>query len=279
MNTPDLAQLQTLAVTYLLPLVWNLLGAVALWILGGWAIALTLKVVARALTVRRIDPTLIQYVGTSLSVALRVVLVIATLGVFGIQTTSFAALLAAAGVAIGMAWSGLLANFAAGVFLVILRPFKVGDMITAGGATGVVQEIGLFATTLHTADNLKVVIGNNKLFGDNIVNYSATGYRAVDLRVQLAHGVDPADAIRQFRPRVAAVRHVVADPAPLIDVLEYNAAGTLLVVRPFCANADYWQVYFDTTRLIGEVSRTLAYPIPEAHQAIRVVAQPVARTG
>jgi small conductance mechanosensitive channel len=262
----------TLVSTYVLPLAWKLAGAIVLWIVGGWVISWIRNAAGRVMKARHLDPTLIGYVLVSITVALKIVLAIAILSLFGVETTSFAAIIAAAGVAIGMAWSGLLANFAAGVFLVILRPFRVGDMINAGGVTGVVQDIGLFATTVHTADNLKIVVGNNKLFGDNIVNYSANEFRGVDLRAQLAHVVNPADAIARLRPRIAAIPNVLAEPAPVVEIFEYNAAGTLLVVRPFCHNDHYWQVYFDTNRVIGEVFGEAGYPVPEQRRAVRQVA-------
>ena len=145
---------------------------------------------------------------------LRIVLVIAILSVFGVETTSFAALLAAVGIAIGAAWGGLLSNFAAGVFLELLHPFKVGDFITAGGVTGTVREIGLFTTTLDQPDNVRATVGNSKVFGDNIVNYASNAYRRVDLTAQLAHGVDPLAAIEILAARVAQVPNVVAAPAP-----------------------------------------------------------------
>lgn len=265
----NLSQLNQLVAAYALPLVWRLAGAVVLWVVGRWVIGLLRSTTGRAMTARRLDPTLIGYSQTSLVVALTVGLGIACLGVLGVETTSFAAVLAAAGVAIGMAWSGLLSNFAAGVFLVLLRPFKKGDVIGAGGATGEVVDVGLFATTLHTADNLQVIVGNNKIFGDNIVNYSANAFRGVDLRAQLAHGVSAAEAIARLRPRIAAIANVLPSPSPLIEILDYNAAGTQLVVRPYCHNRDYWQVYFDTTRAIGQVFSDAGYPVPEPRQAVR----------
>ena len=115
---------------------------------------------------------------------LDIILVVAILGFFGVQTTTFAAVLAAAGIAIGMAWSGLLANFAAGVFLVIFRPFKTGDFVSAGGVTGTIHEIGLFVTTIDAPDNVRNIVGNNKIFGDNIQNYSTNPYRRVELVAQ-----------------------------------------------------------------------------------------------
>ena len=138
-------------------------------------------------------PTLIRYLISFLTIALNIVLVVAILGYFGLETTSFAALLAGAGLAIGAAWAGLLSNFAAGAFLLMFRPFKVGDYILAGGVEGTVHEIGLFTTTIHTPDNVVTIVGNTKIFGDNIKNYSANPYRRVELVAQLAHSVDPAD--------------------------------------------------------------------------------------
>ena len=268
-NVMQLGQLGQLAVAYGVPIIGRLAGAIALWVIGRWVIGALSRFSGRLMAARHIDPTLIGYLQTSVVVLLTLILAIASLGVLGVETTSFAAILAAAGVAVGMAWSGLLANFAAGIFLVLLRPFRQGDMISAAGTTGEVVDIGLFATTVHTADNLKVIVGNNKIFGDNIVNYSANAFRAVDLRAQVAHGVAPSEAIARLRPHIASIPNVVTSPAPLIEILKYNAAGTLLVVRPFCNNANYWQVYFDTNRAIGDVFGAAKYPIPESRSAVR----------
>jgi small conductance mechanosensitive channel len=139
---------------------------------------------------QKVDPTPLRYLGTIISVTLNVILVVAILGYFGVETTSFAAIVAAAGIAIGMAWSGLLSNFAAGAFIMVLRPFKVGDFVTIGGITGTVKEIGLFVTAINTPDNVMTMVGNNKIFSDTIQNFSANPYRRVDLKAQLAHSVD-----------------------------------------------------------------------------------------
>src|SRR5262245_65232254 len=125
------------------------------------------------------------YMVNIVTVMLNIALVLGILGYFGVETTTFAALFAAAGVAIGMAWSGLLGNFAAGAFLVILRPFKVGDFVTVGGVTGTVEEVGLFATSIDTPDNVRTYVGNNKIFSDTIQNFSTNQYRRVDLSAQL----------------------------------------------------------------------------------------------
>ncbi len=259
----DLSQIIS---TYLIPLGWKLAGAVALWVVGGWAINIIGNLSNRGMTSQKVEPTLIRYVEATLRVVMRIVLVIVILSVFGIETTSFAALLAAAGVAIGAAWSGLLANFAAGAFLIILRPFKVGDFICAGGITGTVKEIGLFVTTIDQMDNVRTTVGNNKLFSDNIVNYTANPSRRVELVAQLAHAVDPQQAIEQLRARISHIPNVLTDPAPDVEILEFNLAGTKLAVRPHCHNDHYWQVYFDTNKAIAEVGATNAWPVPAPHQ-------------
>jgi small conductance mechanosensitive channel len=140
-----------------------------------------------------------RYMGNILTVALNVVLVVAILGYFGVETTSFAALVAGVGVAVGAAWGGLLANLAAGAFLVVLRPFKVGDYVKAGGVEGTIDEVGLFATTITSPDNVVTLVGNNSIFSDTIQNFSSNPHRRVDLKAQLAHGVDVHDAIRRLK--------------------------------------------------------------------------------
>ncbi|MGA9643257.1 MAG: mechanosensitive ion channel family protein [Terriglobales bacterium] len=268
MNFNINAMMQTVTVV-LTAVGLKILGAIALWIIGRWLIGLALRLMGSALRKQKVDPTLIRYIHSGVAALLNIVLVIAILGFFGIETTSFAALLAAAGVAIGMAWSGLLSNFAGGVFLVILQPFKVGDFITAAGVTGTVEEIGLFATTLHTPDNVKTIVGNGKVFGDTIQNFSANPFRRVELTAQLAHGVDPQAAIELLKPDLAKIPNVLADPAPDVEIITFNLAGPVLAVRPYCNNTHYWQVYFDTNRLIRDVFASAGFPVPEEHYSIR----------
>ena len=268
MNFNINAMMQTVTVV-LTAVGLKILGAIALWIIGRWLIGLALRLMGSALRKQKVDPTLIRYIHSGVAALLNIVLVIAILGFFGIETTSFAALLAAAGVAIGMAWSGLLSNFAGGVFLVILQPFKVGDFITAAGVTGTVEEIGLFATTLHTPDNVKTIVGNGKGFGDTIQQFSANPFRRVELTAQLAHGVDPQAAIELLKPDLAKIPNVLADPAPDVEIITFNLAGPVLAVRPYCNNTHYWQVYFDTNRLIRDVFASAGFPVPEEHYSIR----------
>ncbi len=252
--TPDLAsKLDALFRTYLVPLVWHVLGAVAVWIVGGWVISLIRTGFHRALRIRRVDATLCRYLDASANVVLRVLLLIAVLGVVGIQTTSFAALIAAAGIAVGAAWAGLLSNFAAGLFLLTFRPFKVGDVIAAGGTTGTVREIGLFVTSIDTPDRVLTYVGNNKLFSDNLQNFSANPLRRVDLTAQLPQGTDVSGALDRLKEMVQHVPNVLNEPEPSVEILTFSAAGPTLTVRPYCHNEHYWQVYFDTNRLIGQL--------------------------
>jgi small conductance mechanosensitive channel len=242
------------------------LGAIALWIIGGWIIRIVVdNVVVQGLRHQKIDSTVIGYLRSTLIVLLKITLAIAILGLFGVQTTSFAGILAAATLAIGAAWSGLLSNFAAGVFLVILRPFKAGDFISAGGIMGTVEEVGLFVTTVNTMDNVRTYVGNNKIFSDNIQNFSANPYRRVDLVAQLDHSTDHKTAISMLKERLKKIPNVVAEPVPDVEVLTFTPMGPVLAVRPYVHNDSYWQVYFDTNKLIRESFGEAGYAAPQQH--------------
>jgi small conductance mechanosensitive channel len=264
----DIDALTQSAVATLTAVAWKVLGALAIWLIGRWLIGFALRLVGSAMSRQNVDATLTRYLQTGLSVVLNVALVVAILGFFGVETTTFAALIAAGGVAIGVAWGGLLANFAAGAFLIFLRPFKVGDFVNAGGVTGTVAAIGLFGTTINTPDNVLTIVGNNKIFSDTIQNFSANAYRRVDLTVTINNGVDHHTAIALLKQKLAQVPNVLADPAPVVDVLQFTPAGPLLCVRPFCSNEHYWQVYFDSTRLIREAFGAAGFPVPVEAYAV-----------
>ena len=240
-----------------------------LWIVGRWLIGMAVNMVRKVLQRQAVDQTLMNFIGSTINVLLNITLVVALLGFFGVQTTTFAALLAGVGLAVGAAWSGLLSNFASGAFLLILRPIKVGDFITAGGVTGTVQEIGLFVTTINTSDNVKTIVGNSKIMGDNIQNFSANPYRRVDLVAQLHHTVDPKAAIQILKERISKIPNVISTPPPDVELLEFSAFGPVLAVRPFCNNQNYWQVYFDTNRMIREAFGEAKYPAPEQRMLVR----------
>lgn len=253
---------------YLVPFGLKLFGALGLWWAGSWLIGLAVRACAGALAAQRVDPALSRYLTTGSRLLLRLTLVLAVLALFGIQTTSIVALLAAAAFAIGAAWSGLLANFAAGALLLVLKPFRVGDTICAAGVTGEVRGLGLFATLVDTPDNVRVLVGNHRILSDNVINYSVNAYRRVDLTAQLPHGVNARDAMELLGNRIRQVQNVVSTPAPQVDILAFNPAGTLLAVRPYCHNKDYWQVYFDANHAIQAVMLEQRYAIPAPHQVI-----------
>jgi small conductance mechanosensitive channel len=269
----DVNALTQSAVITLTALAWKIAGALALWLVGRWLIGFALRLLDRGLARQNFDATLSRYMQTGLSIVLNVVLVVAILGYFGVETTTFAALIAAGGIAIGVAWGGLLANFAAGAFLVFLRPFKVGDFVTAGGVTGTVDEIGLFGTTINTPDNVLTIVGNNKVFSDTIQNFSANAYRRVDLTATINNVVDHHDAIRILKSRLVKIPNVLATPAPDVDVLQFTPAGPVLCVRPYCSNDNYWQVYFDTNRMIREAFGAAGFPAPVPSYALSGIAQ------
>lgn len=249
----------------------QIIGALVLYIIGRWLISAVVGAVHRVLTRQKIEATVMRFIGNTLNVALNIMLVIGILGYFGVQTTTFAALIAAAGLAIGTAWAGLLANFAAGAFLLVLRPFKVGDFISAGGITGTVQEIGLFVTTFDTPDNVRTFVGNNRIFSDTIQNYSVNAYRRVELTAQIAGGADPHLAAERLRARLVEIPNVIANPAPEVTILSFTPFGPVLAVRPFCHNDHYWQVYFDGNLIIREVLGDSAFPGPAYPVAMKQV--------
>jgi small conductance mechanosensitive channel len=269
----NLQTLSQTAVVWLAAFGLKILGAIVLFVVGRWLIRFAVNLVTHGLKKRPIEPTVINYLGSTISVLLNITLVIAILGYFGVQTTTFAALLASAALAVGLAWSGLLSNFAAGAFLMILRPFKVGDLVTAGGVTGTVQDIGLFVTAIDTPDNLRTFVGNGNIFGDNIQNFSANAFRRVDLEAQLDHTVNVPQAEQILRQKISAIPNVLTTPPLDIELLRFTPMGPVLAVRPYCDNAHYWQVYFATNRAIQQGFSEAAFPAPEHHFYMRNVAE------
>lgn len=272
MNSDVLTNVANSATSILIAIGLKLIGALLFWIVGRWLIQFAISLLSRSLKNTTIDPTLVIYLKSTVGVLLNVVLVVAILGFLGIETTSFAALLAAAGLAIGAAWSGLLSHFAAGAFLVVLRPFKVGDFVTAAGVTGTVEEVGLFVTKINTLDNVMTIVGNNAIFSDTIQNFSTNDFRRVDLVAQLDNTVDHSRAITVLREQLAGIPNVFETPAPDVEILEFNPMGPVLAVRPYCSNEHYWQVYFDTNRVIRESFGQAGFPAPAQHFTIKQAA-------
>jgi small conductance mechanosensitive channel len=153
----------------------------------------------------------------------------------------------------------------------VLRPYKVGDVVSVGGITGTVKELGLFGTTLVTGENVLTIMGNNKVFSDTIRNYSALPVRRVDCTAKIAHSVDALDAITRLKAALALIQNVSSDPVPEVEILEFTPEGTLLCVRPYTHTNHYKQVYFDTQRVIASTFHAAGYPVPELPTVQRAV--------
>ena len=257
----SLSPLPAVLAASVLPFLFKLLGALVLWFGGGWLIRLGVRFMRQAMRHSSLDPTMAGYLVNFLAVILRVILVVAILGFFGIPTASFAALLAGAGVAIGAAWSGMLGNFAAGVFLQMFRPFSVGDLICAAGVTGTVEEIGMFMSSILAVDHVRNIVPNSKLFGDTIQNFSSHAYRRVDLTLQLEQGADVDRAMDVIRGALRGIDHQVDGLAAELVVLEINAWGPKLAVRPYAFSSHFVQVRAECTRILAELIRGGDLPV------------------
>jgi small conductance mechanosensitive channel len=236
--------------------------AIIVWFIGRRLIRLLIALMDRAIVRgKKIEPTLARYLLSIVNVVLTMVLIIGILDMFGVQTTSFAALLAGAGLAVGTAWGGLLAHFAAGVFMQVLRPFKVGDYVTAANVEGTVIELGLFGTTIISVDNVVHIVGNNKVFSDIIKNYSVLPYRRVDCEARIAMGLDVSEALQRINHAVSTVRNVLAEPRAEVEISKFTVEGPLITVRAYSHNDHYWQVYFDITRIVERELGRAIYPL------------------
>jgi small conductance mechanosensitive channel len=251
-----------LVASIIIPFLFKIIGAIALWVVGGWLIRLVQRILRRTMSIGKLDITLIGFLLNIVGAVLRVILAVAILGFFGIQTASFAALLAGAGVAIGAAWSGMLGNFAAGVFLQLFRPVSVGDFVSGGGIIGTVEEIGMFSTMILSQDNLRNIVPNAKFFGDTIVNYSAHPFRRVDLFAQLDSTADLDKAITLLKQAIQTVPNQYPGKPADVELLEFNERGPKLAVRPYAHTEHYGRVYFDTNRVIYDVMERNGFPVP-----------------
>ncbi len=228
------------------------LGAVVILLAGKVGSSLGARIVVGLLQRAKADATVTSFVSSLVRYGILVFAVIAALAKFGVQTASFVAVLGAAGLAVGLALQGSLSNFAAGVLILIFRPFNVGDFVTIGGASGTVVLIGIFTTTLHSPDNQKIVVPNSAVTAGTIVNVTANETRRVDLRASIGYGDDIGKAKEVLEGIVAAHPKVLADPAPVVRVVELGESSVDFVVRPWVNTPDYWDVYFDLTRAIKE---------------------------
>jgi small conductance mechanosensitive channel len=247
----------------------QLAGALAVLIIGRFLCGIARKSIRRAMENRRVDPSLVPFVSNLVYFVLLAAVLIAVLGLFGIETTSLVAVLGTAGLAIGLALQGTLANFSSGVMLLLFRPFHVGDYIDAAGTAGTVTEIGVFSTTLNTPDNVKIIVPNSGIFGATIKNFSANDTRRNDIVLGISYDDDISNAIAVVNAVLSKDSRVLSDPEPVVAVSELADSSVNLVVRPWCRKEDYWGLRFDLTRRFKEELEqggcSIPYPQHDVH--------------
>ena len=271
MGTFNLAELTRNLVNVLTPWILNVLGAlIVLWVgtrIARWARG----VVQRALERAKVDDTLVPFVSSCIYYLIVAFVVVAALGMIGIQTASIIAVLAAAGLAIGLALQGTLANFAAGVMLLVFRPFRKGDLIEAAGVTAVVEAISIFTTTLSSLDNVAIVVPNAAVWGQIIRNYATNPTRRIDLAVNIAYRDSIQTALDAIRRVVAADPRVLKEPAPTIAVGELGSSAVNLLVRPWCSKDVYWDLRWDLTRALKEGLERAGCTIPSQQHDVHLI--------
>ncbi len=231
------------------------------------------KLVTKLLTKAKTDPTIITFAGNMVYFLILIFTVVAALGNLGVPMTSFIAIIGAAGLAIAFAMQGSLANFAAGVLILVFRPFKVGDVVTAAGVTGSIKEIQIFKTILATPDNIRITIPNGKIYGDVIKNITAYDTRRVDITVGISYDSSMKKAQEILEGLCKDDDRVLEDPVPAIAVAELADSSVNFVVRPWTKKEDYWSVKFDLTRKIKESFDANGIEIPFPQQVIHMVSE------
>jgi len=248
----------------------KIIGAILILVLGRIAAGIGRKMVKRLLEKSKTEPSIVSFVGSLTYILILVFAVLATLAKFGIQTTSFVAIVGAAGLAIGFALQGSLSNFAAGILILVLRPFRVDDFIMGAGVAGTVKRIQLFTTELATPDNIKVMVPNSKLFGDVIKNVTAYDTRRVDLVIGIGYSSDIQKAYDVMMDIITKDSRILSDPASQIAVSELADSSVNFVVRPWVKKEDYWPVKFDLTRNIKEAFDKNNIEIPFQQQDVHL---------
>ena len=252
-----------------LSLAGNLLAALVIFIVGRWVSKLLTRLVTRLLTKANVDETLTKFLVNIVYALLLVFVVLAAVNRLGVDTTSFAAVLAAAGLAVGFALQSSLSNFASGVMLILYKPFEVGDFVDAGGSKGVVEEIHLFSTLMRTGDNVQIIVPNSQIIGGTITNFSAKDTRRIDLVVGCGYG-DDLRAVKDFLVELlAADDRILEDPEPVVAVNELGDSSVNFVVRPWVGAADYWAVRWELNEKIklgfDERGFNIPYPTQDVH--------------
>jgi small conductance mechanosensitive channel len=244
----------------------KVIAAILIWIIGRGIIKLIIKGIKKALERGDYDVSLKKFLINLVGWALKIVLIIVVLGTVGVETTSFAAILAAAGLAIGLALQGSLGNFAGGVLIMLFKPFKVGDLVEAQGQIGVVKQIEIFTTKLTGLSNKEIIIPNGALSNGNIINYTTEGTRRVDLTFGVGYDSDIKKTKEVLMNTLTSHPKVLKEPAPTVNVSELADSSINFVVRPWCNSEDYWAVYFEITENTKEALDAAGIEIPYPHR-------------
>lgn len=243
----------------------NIIGAIIIFIVGRFIISFLNKMVAKLLIRRKVDPSVQSFVKSLVGITLTILLIIAVVGKLGIETTSFAALLASAGVAIGMALSGNLQNFAGGLIVLLLRPYKVGDLIESQGVTGTVREIQIFHTILVTGDNKVIYIPNGALSSGTVTNYSREATRRVEWVIGVEYGENFDNVEAVTRRILSEDARILSNPAPFVALHALDASSVNVIIRAWVKSDDFWGVYFDLNKSIYSVfnKEGIGFPFPQ----------------
>lgn len=272
MNSISTDKIFDLIQGYGLPLIW----AIIIFIIGRIAARLIANTVAKMMVKAKVDETLVKFAKNMIYIALMVFVILAALGKLGIETTSFAAIIAAAGLAIGLSLQGTLGNFASGVMLILFRPFKVGDFVEAGGVSGIVEEIQIFSTKMKTGDNKEIIVPNGKIIGTTITNYSAKETRRIDLVISVSYEDDLKKVRAVLEDILNSDERILKDPVPTIGVLELGDSSVNFAVRPWVKSGDYWPVLFDVQENIKLRFDTEGITIPYPQQDVHFIKEEAA---
>jgi small conductance mechanosensitive channel len=248
----------------------RILGAVAILVIGRIAVSIIAGMIKRVMNKSKADETLTKFVISLTRIALMIFVVLAALSTLGVQTTSFIAVIGAAGLAIGFAMQSSLSNFASGVMLIIFRPFKAGDFVEAGGTSGVVEAVHIFNTVMRTPDNKKVIIPNSSVTGGNITNYSAKEERRIDMVFGIGYDDDLKKAKQILERLIGEDSRILKDPAPVVAVSELADSSVNFVVRPWVKTADYWAVYWNFTEKVKLTFDAEGISIPYPQQDVHM---------
>ena len=243
----------------------SILLAILIFVVGRYLIKFINKMIGRMMERKKVEPTIQSFLKSFINVLLTILLIITTVSALGVNTTSFAALLASAGVAVGMALSGNLQNLAGGIILLLFKPYKVGDYIEAQGVSGTVKEIQIFHTIILTVDNKQVYVPNGALSSGSVTNYSSEPLRRVDLTVGVEYGTEVEVVKQALEDIIKADGRILTDPKPFVALGNLASSSIDFTVRTWVKGADYWPVYFDLTRNVYEEfnRRGIGFPFPQ----------------